>query len=191
MGIRQRLLDPRLLDPRLLDPRLPDPQLLAAGVADENDRLRLLVASMGEYAIFLLAPDGTVMSWNPGAEQLKGYRGHEIVGRHFGVFYPPEDSTAGQPERQLAVAVRDGVSIDSGWRVRQDGTRFWAHAVITALYDGPVLRGFAKVTRDDTAARAAFESGRAIEGVTRALLAGVAVGDGGIVKTCGLVCHAA
>jgi PAS domain S-box-containing protein len=157
--------------------RLLDTAWSAPATADESDRLRLLVHSVGEYAIFLLAPDGTVMTWNPGAERLKGYAGPDIVGRHFGVFYPPDDGAAGKPERELADAVRDGVFVGSGWRVGSDGTRFWAHVVITALYDGPVLRGFAKVTRDDTAARAAMEGGRAIADITRALLVRANVTD--------------
>jgi PAS domain S-box-containing protein len=162
MGIRQRLLDTTWTAP-------------TTAIADESDRLRLLIASVGEYALILLAPDGTVMTWNPGAEQLKGYTGYEIVGRHFEVFYPPEEIVAGTPGRELADAVRDGVFVDSGWRVRKDGTRFWAHVVISALHDGPNLRGFAKVTRDDTVARAAIESGRAITNITRALLSGADV----------------
>ncbi len=148
---------------------------LVEAASDEADRLRLLVHAVDEYAIFLLAPDGTVMTWNPGAERLKGYAGPDIVGRHFRVFYPPGDVAAGKPERELDLAERDGVYIDSGWRVRKDGTRFWAHVVITALTDGPTLRGFAKVTRDDTAARAELETGRAIGAITGALLANAGV----------------
>jgi PAS domain S-box-containing protein len=164
MGMRQRVLDKTWSAP-------------TTALADESDRLRLLVTSVGEYALLLLANDGTVMTWNSGAEQLKGYSGHEIVGRHFEVFYPPEDIVAGKPERELADAVRDGVFVDNGWRVRKDGTRFWAHVVITALYDGPMLRGFAKVTRDDTAARAAIESGRVMTDITRALLTRASIND--------------
>ena len=158
MGIKERLHAPMWTVP-------------AGAASDEADRLRLLVHAVGEYAIFLLAPDGTIMTWNPGAERLKGYAALDIVGRHFRVFYPPADIAVSKPEQQLDIAVRDGVFVDSGWRVRQDGTRFWAHVVIAALYDGPTLRGFAKVIRDDTAARAEIESGRAIAAITRALLA--------------------
>ena len=164
MGIRQRVLDLSWTPS-------------AEAIVDEGDRLRLMVTSVGEYALLLLATDGTVMTWNAGAEQLKGYSGREIVGRHFGVFYPPEDIAAGKPERELADAVRNGVFVDDGWRVRKDGTRFWAHVVITALYDGSRLRGFAKVTRDDTAARAAIEGGRVMADITRALLTHADVHD--------------
>ena len=164
MGIKQRVLDKSWTAP-------------ATALADENDRLRLLVSSIGEYALLLLANDGTVMTWNPGAERLKGYTGREIVGRHFNVFYTPEDIAAGKPERELADAVRDGVFVDNGWRVRKDGTRFWAHVVITPLYEGATLRGFSKVARDDTAARAAMESGRVMMDITRALLMRAEVND--------------
>ena len=164
MGLREQLLDTLWAAP-------------ATAAADDGEIDRLLVASVGEYAIFLLAPDGTVVTWNAGAERLKGYRRAEIVGRHFGVFYPAEDLAAGKPERELAGALRDGVFVDNGWRIRQDGTRFWAHVVITPLYDGPTLRGFGKVTRDDTAARDEMERGRAITDSTGALLAGADVTD--------------
>jgi hypothetical protein len=113
---------------------------------DDADPLRLLVRAVDEYAIFPLAPDGTVMTWNPGAERLNGYAGPDIVDRHFGVFSPPGDVAAGKPGRELDIAKHDGFFIGGGWRVRKDSTRCWAHVVITALYDGPTLRGFAKVT---------------------------------------------
>jgi PAS domain S-box-containing protein len=147
----------------------------ASSVTEDANGFRQVAASADEYAIFLLAPDGTVMTWNPGAERLKGFRGPDIVGRHFRVFYLPEDIAAGKPERELAEAQRDGVYVDNGWRIRQDGTKFWAHVVITPLYDGPNLRGFAKVTRDDTAARAATETARALTSITRAVLDGADV----------------
>ncbi len=155
--------------------RLPVVPVLA--VADEGDQLRLMVDSVGEYAIFLLSPDGHVMTWNRGAERLKGYAAADIVGRHFRVFYPPADIAAGKPERELATALRDGAVIDDDWRIAKGGRRFRAHVVITPLYDGGVLRGFAKVTRDDTAARTAINSSRAMGDITRALLDGVAVGE--------------
>lgn len=155
--------------------RAPDTTVTIPATVDEAHTLRPTVASIGEYAIFLLAPDGTVTSWNPGAERLKGYRAPDIVGRHFRVFYLPEDAAAGRPERELAAAVRDGIFVDDGWRVGKAGRRFWAHVVITPLCDGPVLRGFVKVTRDDTAARTAMNSSRAMTDITRALLDGVDV----------------
>ena len=111
-------------------------------VADESDKLRLLVASVGEYAIFLLAPDGTVMSRNAGAERLKGYSGHDIVGRHFGESsIRPRTSRQASPNGSWPGPCGTGFSSTKAGAFRNDGTRFWAHAVITALYDGPFLRG--------------------------------------------------
>lgn len=142
-------------------------------LADAEERFRLLVDAVTDYAIFLLDPEGRVVSWNPGAVRLKGYASEEILGKHFSVFYPPEDIAAGKPGRELDEAKHGGSCVDEGWRVRKDGTRFWAHAVITALRgaDG-ALRGFAKVTRDDTEARAARERGLALQEITGALLGG-------------------
>ncbi len=122
-------------------------------VSHPNDeQFRLLVDSVTEYAIFLLDVTGRVMSWNAGAERIKGYRAQDILGRHFSLFYPPEERAAGTAERLLRRAEREGRAAHEGWRVRKDGTRFWADAVLTALR-GPAgeLRGFAKVTRDMTA----------------------------------------
>ncbi|CAG4889234.1 PAS domain-containing hybrid sensor histidine kinase/response regulator [Paraburkholderia saeva] len=114
-----------------------------------EERFRLLVESVKDYAIFMLDPDGRVVSWNTGARNLKGYTRDEIIGQHFSVFYPAEDIAAGNPERALATARLTGHVEDEGWRVRQDGTMFWANVMITAVYDeSRSLRGFAKVTRD-------------------------------------------
>jgi PAS domain S-box-containing protein len=121
-----------------------------------EDRFRLLVRSVQDYGIFMLDPEGRVMSWNAGAERIKGYAAGEIIGRHFSVFYPPEDVVAGKPGWELAVAVEQGRLEDEGWRLRKDGTRFWANVVITALFDEQRrLQGFGKVTRDMTERRAA------------------------------------
>jgi PAS domain S-box-containing protein len=119
---------------------------------DAPERLyRLLVESVQDYAIFALDRAGHVLTWSAGAARLKGYARTEIIGRHFSVFYPPEDVAAGKPERELAEAAHTGRLEDEGWRVRKDGTRFWANVVITALYDElGALIGFAKVTRDLT-----------------------------------------
>ena len=107
-----------------------------------------------DYAIFMLDPQGRVVSWNAGAQRIKGYAAGEIVGQHFSRFYPPEDAAAGKPARVLAEAARAGRFEEEGWRVRKDGSRFWASVVVTALRDGAgALRGFAKVTRDLTARR--------------------------------------
>lgn len=121
--------------------------------ADESisvhDRYRLLVECVEDYAIFVLDPDGTIASWNAGAQRLKGWTAREIIGRHYSVFFPPEDVSAGKPERELAAARAEGVARDEGWRVRKDGSRFWAEVVLTAMRDDAgALVGFAKVTRD-------------------------------------------
>ena len=124
---------------------------------------RLLVESVRDYAIFMLDPQGMVISWNPGAERMKQYHADEIIGKHFSVFFPPDDVAAGKPERELATALAEGRFEDESWRVRKDGTRFWANVIITAVYDRThQLRGFAKVTRDITARREAEETRRAL-----------------------------
>jgi PAS domain S-box-containing protein len=114
-----------------------------------EERFRLLVDSVRDYAIFMLDPEGIVQSWNAGARQIKGYEPSEIIGRHFRAFYTPEDAAAGKPEKELADAREHGRIEDEGWRVRKDGTLFWANVVVSAIHGpGGDLRGFAKVTRD-------------------------------------------
>ncbi len=109
----------------------------------------MLVNTIQEYAIFLLDPDGRIATWNPGAQKLKGYSPDEIIGKHFSVFYPTQDIAAGKPAWELVEARKNGHVEDEGWRIRKDGSRFWANVVITALFDDEgVLVGFAKVTRD-------------------------------------------
>jgi PAS domain S-box-containing protein len=118
---------------------------------ESRERLRLLIEGVRDYAIIMLDPYGNVMSWNPGAERIKGYSEEEIIGRNFAVFYPEEDIEKGKPLQELNEASASGRFEGQGWRLRKDGTRFWADVVITALYarDGR-LRGFAKITRDVT-----------------------------------------
>jgi PAS domain S-box-containing protein len=116
-----------------------------------EERFRLLVSQVVDYAIFWLDADGTIASWNAGAERLKGYDADEVIGQHFSMFYPTEDRDAGLPEQLLERARRDGHVEHTGWRVRKDGTRFWGDVVITAIQDEDgELTGFAKVTRDRT-----------------------------------------
>ena len=117
----------------------------------EESQHRRLIDAISDYAIYMLDADGVVTSWNSGAERLKGYRADEIVGQHFARFYTEEDRQAGVPQQGLDVARRDGRSEIEGWRVRKDGSRFWAHANIQAIRDddGDVV-GFAKITRDRT-----------------------------------------
>ncbi|GAA4343515.1 PAS domain-containing sensor histidine kinase [Variovorax defluvii] len=119
-----------------------------------EERFRLLVESVKDYAIFMLDPAGRVISWNAGARRFKGYEANEIIGRHFSVFYPPEVQATGWPDEELRIARRDGSFEEEGWRLRKDGSRFWADVVITAVHDASgALRGFAKVTRDLTERR--------------------------------------
>src|SRR5437867_5189817 len=114
-----------------------------------DDLLRCLVDSIRDYAIILLDPQGTILSWSAAAERLKGYRKDEIVGQHFSRFYPKEDIQRGKPETELRVATAEGRFEDEGWRLRKDGTQFWANVVITALRDkSGNLRRFGQVTRD-------------------------------------------
>jgi PAS domain S-box-containing protein len=143
-----------------------DARALSPGGIDHEagDLHRLLVESVRDYAIFALDPRGYILSWNAGAERFKGYTADQIIGKHFSVFYPPEDIAAGKPERELDIAVREGHVEDEGWRIRRDGTRFWANVVITALRDAEGrLLGFAKVTRDLTERRRAEEAVRLSE----------------------------
>ena len=134
-----------------------------------DEIFRLLVESVRDYAIFLLDPDGRVATWNQGAERIKGYRTHEIVGQHFSVFYPSEARESRWPERELEIAAREGRFVDEGLRIRKDGTTFWAYVVITALRDETGdLRGFSKVTRDLTERRALEERTRQLNKELRA-----------------------
>jgi PAS domain S-box-containing protein len=124
-----------------------------------EERARLLIESVVDYAIFMLDPEGHVTTWNTGAQRMKGYEAQEIVGRHFRVFYPREAQERHHPEYELEVAIRDGRYEEEGWRVRKDGTTFWANVVITALFDHDRnLVGFGKVTRDVTERRRAEQA---------------------------------
>ena len=123
-----------------------------------EERFRLLVQGVADYAIFMLDPNGFVTNWNAGAARIKGYAAEEIIGRHFSQFYTEEDRQDGLPARVLETARRTGKYEAEGWRVRKDGTRFWATVVIDAIHDGTGrLIGFAKITRDLTERKAAEE----------------------------------
>jgi len=121
-----------------------------------EESFRLLVQGVRDYAIFMLDPAGRIMTWNEGAERIKGYRPQEIIGQSFSKFYLPEDVASGKPERELEIAVSTGKYEEEGWRIRRDGTKMWASVLITALRNpSGELIGFAKVTRDLTERRAA------------------------------------
>src|SRR5687767_6898673 len=121
-----------------------------------SDALRLLIDSTTDYAIFMLDPNGYIATWNAGAERIKGYTKDEIIGKHFSIFYPPEAIARDWPATELERAAKDGRIEDEGWRVRKDGTLFWANVVITALRDDDGrLIGYGKVSRDLTDRRRA------------------------------------
>jgi PAS domain S-box-containing protein len=123
---------------------------------ESEERFRVLVLSVKDYGIFMLDPEGRVVSWNEGARRIKGYEAEEILGKHFSTFYPPEVAASGHPARELEIARREGRYEEEGWRIRKDGTRFWANVVITALFGARGdLIGYAKVTRDLTERRLA------------------------------------
>jgi PAS domain S-box-containing protein len=140
------------------DLRLGAPYLVGktvGGGPHESDRqFRSLGAGVTDYALYMLDPTGIVSSWNAGAERIKGYTAEEIIGRHFSQFYTPDDRKAGLPNRSLAIAAATGTFEAEAWRIRKDGSVFWANAVIDAIHDETgKLIGFAKITRDITERR--------------------------------------
>jgi len=137
-----------------------------------EERFRLLIEAVEEYAIFMLDTGGHVSSWNPGAQRIKGYRAEEIIGQHFRVFYPEDQQRVRHPEHELQVALEKGSYAEEGWRIRKDGSRFWASVVITAVFDRQKRHiGFAKVTRDQTERREADENRERAMELQRRLLA--------------------
>lgn len=128
---------------------------------DAKDAYSMLVEMATEYAVFTLSPGGVVSTWTLGAQRMKGYRADEIVGRHFSAFYLPEEAEVGIPGQELVDAAREGRVEVEGWRVRKDGSRFWARVLIVPLWDDAGrLRGYGKLTRDETERRAADVLGR-------------------------------
>ncbi|MFN3399492.1 MAG: PAS domain-containing protein, partial [Ferrovibrio sp.] len=137
----------------------------------EDRRYRLMVDSITDYAIYMLDIAGTVISWNAGAQRFKGYTAAEIIGQHFSRFYTETDRAAGLPQRALDTAMREGRFEAEAWRVRKDGSRFWAHVVIDPVRDeNGELTGFAKITRDLTARMLAQEELRRSEEQFRRLV---------------------
>ncbi|WLG53467.1 PAS domain-containing sensor histidine kinase [Pseudomonas sp. FP1742] len=130
---------------------LTDRKMAEEILKQSEQQFRLLVQSVTDYAIYMLAPDGRLTNWNPGAQRIKGYRPEEVIGQHFSIFYTPEDREAGEPQRTLDIATREGRFENKAWRVRKDGTRFFAHVVVDPIWgDTGTLLGFAKITRDIT-----------------------------------------
>ncbi|KZN20022.1 MULTISPECIES: hybrid sensor histidine kinase/response regulator [Pseudomonas] len=130
---------------------LTDRKMAEETLKQSEQQFRLLVQSVTDYAIYMLAPDGRVTNWNLGAQRIKGYRPEEVIGQHFSMFYTPEDREAGEPQRALEIATREGRFENKAWRVRKDGTRFFAHVVVDPIWgETGTLLGFAKITRDIT-----------------------------------------
>lgn len=137
---------------------LKQPKKASKDHSRDDAVFKLLVASVTDYAIFMLGPDGTILTWNEGAQRAKGYTADEVIGKHFSLFYTDESRARKHPESELVIATETGRYEEEGWRVRKDGTLFWANVVITALYEDGELVGFAKVTRNLTERKAAEEA---------------------------------
>src|SRR3954468_22258194 len=160
----------RLASPSMNDQQAPRSLTSSRAPASPQDLFQRLVEGVRDYAIFMLDPTGHVMSWNGGAQRIKGYTADEIIGRHFRVFYPQELQARKHPEYELQEALTHGHYEEEGWRIRKDGSRFWANVLITAVFGSAGdLVGFAKVTRDTTERRRLEEEREhAVEALGRA-----------------------
>ncbi len=146
---------------------LTERKLAEESLKQSEQQFRLLVQSVTDYAIYMLDPTGIITNWNAGAQRIKGYRPDEVIGQHYSMFFTEEDRQRGAPQRGLAAALRDGRFESQGWRVRKDGSRFWANVVVDPIRsESGVLLGFAKVTRDITES---VEAQRALEKAREAL----------------------
>lgn len=144
-----------MIENKVLHREIQKRKLLEEELRQSDAQLQLLVGSVVDYAIFLMTPDGYIRTWNPGAERIKGYQADEIIGHHFSIFYPDEAIERGHPNYELEVATREGRFEEEGWRLRKDGSMFWANVIITALRnENGQLVGFAKITRDLTERKA-------------------------------------
>ncbi|MGY2439588.1 PAS domain S-box protein [Pseudomonas sp. SDO52101_S400] len=138
---------------------LTDRKMAEETLKQSEQQFRLLVQGVTDYAIYMLSPEGRVTNWNPGAQRIKGYAPDEVIGKHFSMFYTPEDRETGEPQRALETAVREGRFENKSWRLRKDGTRFLAHVVVDAIRgETGTLLGFAKITRDVTEAHQAQQA---------------------------------
>lgn len=135
-----------------------DADIPPSDLLNDGRQFKMLVDGVIDYAIYMLDPTGHIASWNSGGERIKGYQASEVMGRHFSLFYTEEDRAAGEPDRALSIAAREGRYEMEGWRVRKDGTRFWANAVLDAIWEQGRLVGFAKITRDITERRHAEQA---------------------------------
>ncbi|TFH79792.1 hybrid sensor histidine kinase/response regulator [Pseudomonas kribbensis] len=146
---------------------LTDRKMAEETLKQSEQQFRLLVQGVTDYAIYMLSPEGRVTNWNPGAQRIKGYAPNEVIGKHFSMFYTPEDREIGEPQRALETAVREGRFENKSWRLRKDGTRFLAHVVVDAIRgETGTLLGFAKITRDVTEA---YQAQLALEQTREAL----------------------